>query len=90
MFSPVFTNQFKKDYKLAMRRDLRMEDLDSVLEKLISGKILEHKYRDHVLIGKFSDCRECHITGDWLLIYRHDRTDNSIVFIRTGSHSDLF
>ena len=72
MFTAIFTNQFKKDYKLAKRRYLRMEDLDRVLEKLISGKVLEHKYKDHALIGKFRDCRECHIDGDWLLIYRYE------------------
>jgi len=90
MFTPIFTKQFKKDYKLSQKGGLNMEDLDSVIEKLIDGRKLEYKYKDHALIGEFKDCRECHINNDWLLLYQYDFTDNTIALIRTGSHSDLF
>jgi mRNA interferase YafQ len=42
----------------------------------------------HPLKGEYSDCRECHIEPDWLLIYLIKET--SIIFIRTGTHADLF
>jgi mRNA interferase YafQ len=90
MFHPIFTKQFKKDYKLSQKRNLPIEDLDYVIEKLIDGKRLDFKYKDHALMGKYRDCRECHVYNDWLLLYRYDFTDSTVTFIRTGSHSDLF
>ncbi|MFZ5472949.1 MAG: type II toxin-antitoxin system YafQ family toxin, partial [Pseudomonadota bacterium] len=43
---------------------------------------------DHPLKGDWADHRECHIGGDFLLIYRLD--GNAVIFVRTGTHSDLF
>lgn len=42
------------------------------------------------LKGIYKDCRECHIFPDWLLMYRINNKENTITFMRTGSHSDLF
>ena len=46
-----FTSQFKKDYKLAMKRGLKISLLDEVVALLSQGKLLPEKYRDHALIG---------------------------------------
>ena len=35
-----------------------------------------------------SDHRECHIGGDFLLIYRIEAA--AIAFVRAGTHSELF
>jgi mRNA interferase YafQ len=61
-----------------------------VIKKLVKGNTLEAKYYDHVLFGCYNDHRECHIEPDWLLIYFIDIEQNTITFVRTGSHSDLF
>ncbi|MYN19918.1 type II toxin-antitoxin system mRNA interferase toxin, RelE/StbE family [Rugamonas sp. FT107W] len=45
------------------------------------------EWREHALKGEWADCRECHIGGDFLLIYRVDEC--SVSFIRTGSHAEL-
>lgn len=56
---------------------------------LIEEKQLPLKNKNHKLLGNYKDCWECHIEPDWLLIYR--KADfKEIIFIRTGSHSDLF
>ncbi|MGP1349999.1 MAG: type II toxin-antitoxin system YafQ family toxin [Stomatobaculum sp.] len=40
----VWTSQFKKDYKLAMRRRLEIDLLDDIIRKLASGEQLpKHK-----------------------------------------------
>ena len=59
MLTAIFTNQFKKDYKLVKKRDLRMEDLDMVLEKLIAGRMLEPRYKDKGIKagGSCASCR---------------------------------
>ena len=82
------TNRFKRDYKLAARRGKNVGKLLQVVERLASGEKLEPKFRDHPLEGEYQDCRECHIEGDWLLIYMI--TPKELVLIRTGSHADLF
>ena len=87
MLTPDYTSQFKKDYKLAMKRGCAIELLDGVIVELVNERPLNVKHRDHLLVGNWSGRRECHIKGDWLLIYRID--DGGIVFDRTGTHSDL-
>ena len=66
----VPSNQFRKDVKLAHKRGYRIELLQEVIDCLASGKALDVKYKDHPLIGNYDGFRECHITPDWLLIYR--------------------
>ena len=58
------------------------------MRQLVEQKPLEAKYRDHPLKGDYVDCRECHIEPDWLLIYMIK--EDTIIFVRTGSHADLF
>ncbi len=64
--------------------------LAEVIDTLAAGKPLPEKNRDHQLSGNFGSCRECHITPDWLLIYRIDGEKLILVLVATGSHSDLF
>lgn len=80
--------QFKKDFKKIVRQGKDAAKLKDVITALVWGKPLPENNRDHKLSGTYSDCRECHIEPDWLLIYRIDLDE--IVLIRTGSHSDLF
>lgn len=89
MLSLKKATQFKKDYKkykYSGRYDINK--LKDVMKKLINEEVLEEKYKDHPLKGKYSDFRECHIEPDWLLMYKIE--NEFIIFIRTGSHSELF
>ena len=83
-----FTTQFRKDYKLAMKRGLRIALLEEVVERLAMGEPLPEKNRDHALTGDWVGHRECHIQPDWLLIYY--QTDTELYLYRTGTHADLF
>lgn len=87
-----FTSQFKKDYKLAMKRGLPKNELEKVISLLSAEKKLPEKYMDHELISSknYKNVRECHIKPDWLLIYRVERENLILKLLRTGSHSDLF
>lgn len=86
--TPVFTTQFKKDVKLAKRRGKKLILLKETMSLLIERENLPVRNRDHKLSGNFGDCRECHLEGDWLLIYKV--AGEEIFFVRTGTHSDLF
>lgn len=90
VYQVQWTKQYKKDVKLAKKRNYKMEELYSVVEKLASGEILEERYHDHNLEGNWEGHRELHIRPDWLLIYQ--KKDNLLILelSRTGTHSDLF
>ena len=85
-----FTNQFKKDIKLAQKQGKNLDKLFAVVDILASGKELAPKFRDHDLSGEYTGCRECHIEPDWLLIYEIDNNLLILVLNRVGSHSELF
>lgn len=88
MLLPCHEKKFVKDLRLAEKRNKNMEKIKQVMSMLIEEKPLPPKNLNHKLKGEFKDCWECHIEPDWLLIYR--KTATSIIFIRTGTHSDLF
>ena len=86
----VWTTQFKKDYKLALKRHLDIELLDNIIRSLSRVETLPEKNRDHALTGDWAGHRECHILPDWLLVYRIDDNVLVLTLARTGTHSDLF
>ena len=90
MLKIVASNQFKKDLKRAIKRNLNIELLDDVVSDLSNNKKLDSKYKDHELKGEYSGFRECHIESDWLLIYRKEMDELELFLLRTGTHSDLF
>lgn len=92
MLKIEFTGQFKKDYKLAVKRGCDPKELSKVVSILASEKPLPEKYRDHALetSRNFKNVRECHIKPDWFLIYKAYSDRLVLELIRTGSHSDLF
>ena len=61
-----------------------------VVEMLIDGVPLPAKYSDHPLRGERHGYRDCHIQGDWVLIYKIEKKQLILFLHRTGSHSDLF
>lgn len=84
------TTQFKKDFKLAMKRSMKIELLEEVIAMLAMGETLPDKHKDHALTGNWVGHRECHIIPDWLLIYRIEDEVLVLTLARTGTHSDLF
>jgi mRNA interferase YafQ len=91
MYRPSFTKQFQRDIKRLQRSGIRgMDKLKLVLEVLINEEPLDKGCLDHPLKGYFKDRRECHIGPDWLLVYKVDKANKTIIFERTGSHADLF
>ena len=92
MLKAEFTGQFKKDYKLAIKRGCNPQEMQEVITLLINEQPLPEKYRDHALENSrdYQNVRECHIRPDWLLIYRIVEDRLLLKLIRTGTHSSLF
>ena len=90
MLTIKYQAAFKKDYKRIVKRGYDMRLLEKEIELLANQKPLPEKNRDHQLSGDYAECRECHITPDWLLIYEVADEELILYLTRTGSHSDLF
>lgn len=84
------TTKFQRDLKRIQKRGYDISLLTNIIKKLADGEQLPEKNRDHSLNGEFVNCRECHITSDWLLIYEIDNGELILYLTRTGTHSDLF
>ena len=85
-----FTNQFKKDLKLAKKQNKDLDKLFEVVNILADGGTLDAKYHDHDLSGNYKGTRECHIEPDWLLLYEIRNEVLVLMLYRTGTHSELF
>ncbi len=81
------TTRFEKDYKKALRAGRDLARLKRVMTWIACEQELPSELRDHKLVGNYHGRRECHLAGDWLLIYKIE--GNTVIFERTGSHSEL-
>jgi mRNA interferase YafQ len=89
-YAVKLSSRFKRDMKQVQRRGYDQRLLSTVVSALANGETLDEKYRDHNLTGDYSGFRECHITPDWLLIYKYNNNELYLLLSRTGTHSDLF
>jgi mRNA interferase YafQ len=84
------TGECKQNLKLCKRRGLPMDELWTVVGKLLNGETLDEKYHAHILSGDRKGQWVCHIQPDWLLIWEVHDQELVLVLINSGSHSDLF
>ncbi|MCL2204748.1 MAG: type II toxin-antitoxin system YafQ family toxin [Defluviitaleaceae bacterium] len=81
---------YKRDYKKAKKQGKNIILLREVITLLANDIPLPDKHRDHALTGNWQGHRECHITPDWLLVYRKTDTGGLLlVLVRAASHSEL-
>jgi mRNA interferase YafQ len=90
MYEVKPTSRFKRDLKYIERRGYDMRLLSALIQALASGEPLAEKHKDHALSGVWSKHRECHVTPDWLLLYKVEHDVLVLILTRTGTHSDLF
>jgi mRNA interferase YafQ len=85
-----YTKTFLKDWqRLSHSGRYDMLRLKEAMLLLIAhDEPLGPEWLDHALKGEWADYRECHVGGDFLLIYQV--TGNAINFVRAGTHSELF
>jgi mRNA interferase YafQ len=88
-----YASSFLKDWqRLSRSGRYDMNRLRHVMLLLIGGETLGPEWSDHALTGNWKGFRECHIGGDFLLIYRLEDSGKHelIVFVRAGTHAELF
>lgn len=83
------STQYKKDLKRIRNNPKKAAALLEVLILLENEQPIPDKYRPHMLTSDYAGCMECHIQGDFLLIWIDEETGD-IDLVRLGSHSELF
>lgn len=90
MYRVEYTNRFKKDLKRCEKRGLKLRKLLNLIEVLANFGELPNTYRPHKLSGNKSGLWECHVQSDWLLVWEQDDELLTLLFLQTGTHSDIF
>jgi mRNA interferase YafQ len=89
-----YTKTFIKDWaRLSESGRYDMKRLKEAMTLLVANDApLGPEWLDHPLSGDWAGYRECHIGGDFLLIYQLDNGSKhgTVIFVRSGSHADLF
>ena len=83
------SGKFKKDLKRYSNQSQKLIALGKVINMLANEQPIPAEYQPHILHGDYKGCMECHIQGDFLLIWIDPNTD-IIELVRLGSHSELF
>lgn len=92
MLKIEYTTQFKRDFKLAVKRGCDPQKLQDVVALLVEEQPLPEECHDRGLVNSrnYKNMRECHIEPDWLLVYKIEHESLILRMIRTGTHLDLF
>jgi mRNA interferase YafQ len=72
------------------KRGKNMWKINFVIGLLANEIPLPPNYKEHPLHGEYEGTLECHVEGDWLMIYEIDEDEKNLFLLRTGTHSDLF
>ena len=83
------SGQYKKDLKRYRNQPKKLVALGEIIDMLANGQTIPDEYLPHMLHGEYKGCMECHIQGDFLLIW-FDEVNDIVELVRLGSHSELF
>lgn len=90
MYSINYTNRFNKDLKRCKKRGLDIQLIQDAVKLLAATGTLPAQYRPHRLSGNRQGQWECHIQPDWLMTWEQNDMELTLLFLQTGTHSDLF
>ncbi|MCQ2328615.1 MAG: type II toxin-antitoxin system YafQ family toxin [Paludibacteraceae bacterium] len=90
MYSVQMSKGFRKNAELCRKRGLDMTLLRKAIETLAMNGKLPASYKPHKLTGIYAGCWECHLQPDWLMVWQQEDEQLTLLFLRTGTHSDIF
>ncbi|MCR5453984.1 MAG: type II toxin-antitoxin system YafQ family toxin [Bacteroidales bacterium] len=89
-YTVTITSTFKKDFKRCMKRGMDMSLITKAMDILEESGTLPQEYYPHRLKGDHKGQWKCHIQSDWLMTWEQDDKVLTLLFLETGTHSDLF
>ena len=90
MYHVEYTNRFKKDLKRCVKRGLDIRRIYEAVKLLEVHGELPVQYKPHKLSGNMKNQWEYHIQPDWLMVWEQSDEEMTLLFLQTGTHSDLF
>ncbi len=67
-----------------------MQLISDAIRLLATNGSLPAQYRPRKLSGNLDGVWECHIQPDWLMMWEQNDSQLTLLFLRTGTLSDLF
>ena len=86
----IYENDFKRNKKKMLKRGRNTSKLDETVEYLRTYQRDKLKYNHPLTKGKYKGNWDCHIEGDWVLIYRYENNNLILVLVTTGDHQTIF
>ena len=90
MYQISYTKRFEKNLKRCQKRGLDLRLIYDALHLLAATGTLPPQYHPHRLSGNREGQWECHIQPDWLMTWEQNDMQLTLLFLQTGTHSDLF
>ncbi len=85
------TKAFRKDWRNLQHAGVNLASLKEAMALLIANEgPLPVEWKDHPLKGPWDGNRECHAGDDLLLVYYLRDDYQTVVFVRAGTHAELF
>ena len=84
------THQFDKALKLCQKRGYDISLIHKAIEILVENGCLPSKYNPHILHGNHDGEWEAHIESDWLMTWKQNNQELTLLLLTTGTHSDIF
>ncbi len=85
-----YTNRFRKDIKRCNKKKLDLYRLSAAITMLQTSGKLTSEYKPHKLKGIYNGLWECHLNPDCLMVWKQDDKKFTLMFMYTGTHSELF
>ena len=89
-YQVLTSNRFKKDLKRCVKRGLNMRLIYEAIHILEENGALPMQYHPHKLSGDQCGVWECHIQPDWIMTWEQNNEQLTLLFLQTGTHSDIF
>ena len=89
-YQVVLSTRFKKEFRRCIKRGLNMRLITDAMNMLEATGSLPAKYRPHKLSGDMDGIWEYHIQPNWLMTWEQNDQQLTLLFLRTGTHADIF
>jgi mRNA interferase YafQ len=90
MYTVRTTQEFDKDVKRCKQQGCDMQLLKEVVDLLVEDGCVPESYRPHMLREEYAGLWECHIEENWLLVWRQNDKQLTLLLTNTGTHEYLF
>lgn len=85
MYKLGTTKRFDKALKLCWKRGYQIEKLQKAISLLVENGTLPSEYKPHILHGNHEGEGEAHVESDWLLIWKQNDTELTLLMLTTGT-----